>query len=218
MLPKKSAASAYPVFLVRHGETESNLMKRYAGRGSEPLTKRGRQQASRVAQELHRITPTIVYSSRIARARETAEIIAAHHGVSSQPDGRLDELLMGPWEGLSESEVVRLYPREWELWCRDPHELSLLGRETLQDVADRMMLMVIEASLAGPSILVTHVAPIRVVTLTLLGLSLRAYKRLNVPNASCIRIDIAAATALRYPSGLCVRSEVCGPDSELAIA
>ena len=208
----------HPVFLVRHGETESNLLKRYAGRGLELLTRRGRMQARRIARHLQTEAPPAIYSSRIPRARETAELIGRRHDVHVRTDERLDELLMGPWEGLLESEVASLYPLEWDLWCRRPHELSLPGRESLSDVEIRVMSMVLEASNQAPSILVTHVAPIRVATLSVLGLPLRYYKRVNVPNAACVRLDVANGTAHRYPSGACIRSELADRDGKLAIA
>src|SRR5438270_3171179 len=218
MLPAKTIGTTAPVFLVRHGETESNLMKRYAGRGDEVLTRRGRLQAERIARELLKHAPSLILSSRIARARETADRIAKRCGAAVQPDARLDELLMGPWEGLTESEVASRYPREWELWCRRPHELSLPGRETLVDIQRRVMSIVEEASFGGPRVLVTHVAAIRVATLSVLGLPLGYYKRVDVPNACCIRLELITGAATRYPNGACLRNELLGRDETLAIA
>ena len=208
----------HPVFLVRHGETESNLLCRYAGRSPESLTSRGRSQAERIAEELLRIEPTAIYSSRIARGAETAAIIAERHQMSWRLDERLDELLMGPWEGMFESEVAARYPQEWAQWCTKPDELFLTGRETLIEVRDRIMSIVSECAQVGPTILVTHVAPIRVAVLTTLGLCLREYRRLRVPNASCVRLALASGAATRFPSGQCVRSELYPQSDELAIA
>lgn len=218
MQPARAAEPRYPVYLVRHGETESNLLKRYAGRSSESLTPHGRFQAQRIARLLCAEAPCAIYSSRIVRALETAKLIATHHELIVQADARLDELLMGPWEGLSESEVASRYPGDWELWSRQPHELKLPGRETLTDVAERVMSIAREVSVAGPTILVTHVAAIRVATLSVLELPLAYYKRVEVPNASCIRLDLHRRACLRFPGGDCVRSEVAGRDGELAIA
>lgn len=209
---------SYPVYLVRHGETESNLLKRYAGRGAEPLTSRGRHQAMRISRVLRRERPCTVYSSRIERARETAALIASSQGQPVRTDARLDELLMGAWEGLTESEITNLYPHEWDLWCRRPHQLDLPGRETLRDVEHRIMSVVLEAARSGPSILVTHVAPIRVATLAVLALPLSLYKRVDVPNATCVRLDLTRGAAVRYPTGASIRSEVVGDQGELAIA
>jgi broad specificity phosphatase PhoE len=213
-----SVERRHAVFLVRHGETDSNLLKRYAGRSSESLTQTGRQQARSVARVLGSVMPCAIYASRIARALETARLIASSQDLVVHADARLDELLMGPWEGLTESEIAKVYPSDWDIWSRRPHELRVPGRETLKDIEMRVMSIVDEASAVGPSILVTHVAPMRVAALSTLGLSLSFYKRVAVPNASCIQLDLERGTAVRYPSGICLRAEAAGSDGELAIA
>ena len=66
------------LFLVRHGQSEFNLLGEEAGSDS-PLTDLGRQQAERVGAWLVKRGPfDAMYSSPLQRARQTAEIIGRH--------------------------------------------------------------------------------------------------------------------------------------------
>lgn len=217
-MPVTRQSLSHPTYLVRHGETESNRLKRYAGRGGEPLTERGRTQATRIADELSAAGATQVLTSRIARAVETAEIIGRRLGLRVRGEPRLDEIAMGPWEGKLESEIERDWADEWRLWHMRPHELRLPGRETLDEVAARVMSLIHETARQGPSILVTHVAPIRVAALTVLGAPLREYKRLHVDNGSCIRVDVDEGEVVRLPEGRCIRIEPGRRSDEFAVA
>ena len=64
-------------YFVRHGETESNLHGLVAGSIDVPLTERGRMQALAAANALKPAGVTAIYSSALARARDTADPIAA---------------------------------------------------------------------------------------------------------------------------------------------
>src|SRR5258705_10193610 len=68
---------ATPVYVVRHGQTASNLRRRYAGREPEPLTPEGRGESSRMALGLCDAGLSAIWTSRIARARETAAILSS---------------------------------------------------------------------------------------------------------------------------------------------
>lgn len=46
---------------------------------------------------------------------------------------------MGPWEGLSETDIEKRYPDEWNIWNRRLAELKLAGRETLDDLLERVL-------------------------------------------------------------------------------
>jgi broad specificity phosphatase PhoE len=186
-----------PVYLVRHGEIESNRIGRYAGRSAEGLTTHGIAQTAELARVLSDFGIQGIRSSSVRRAWQTAMLIGEHMGLVVRKDERLDEMRLGPSEGLLESEVARDFPDPHKLWLTRPHELQLEGRETLCDVQRRISAAVFDASNEGRYLLVTHVAPIRVAILTAQGRSLQNYKRVDVPNGACFRIDVAAATVER---------------------
>ncbi|GIX48006.1 MAG: phosphoglycerate mutase [Candidatus Tectimicrobiota bacterium] len=85
--------------LVRHGETEYNAKGIFQGYTAVPLSARGERQAARVAERLRRLRPQVLYSSDIARARQTAAIIGAHLGLPVRLCPGLREWHVGRWAG-----------------------------------------------------------------------------------------------------------------------
>lgn len=102
------------LLLVRHGETDWNVARRWQGHSDTPLNDAGREQARRLAGELDPVD--VVYSSDLARARETAEILAARLGVEVRPDERLRERGFGAWEGLTMAEIEERFLEEHRAW------------------------------------------------------------------------------------------------------
>jgi probable phosphoglycerate mutase len=104
------------ILLVRHGETEWNLERRFQGRFDSPLTERGVAQAHAIGRLLAGLpeaasAPTIIASPQ-GRARRTAEIIRAELGSVNAVglDERLREHSLGAWDGLTYREVEARCP------------------------------------------------------------------------------------------------------------
>jgi broad specificity phosphatase PhoE len=183
------------ILIARHGETRSNRECRYAGWSDEPLVPKGRAQARRLAAELRGAGVERIRTSQIRRARQTADLIATDLGVPVLEDERLNELRMGPWEGLSEAEISLQFPRDYETWCRRPHELRLPGRETLDDLAGRIRPALIDSVGSGRrELLITHVAVVRLALLMAEGRPFAHYKSITVPNC---RLSKVAASWVR---------------------
>jgi probable phosphoglycerate mutase len=200
---------AHPVFLARHGETESNRAGRYAGRNSEPLTRRGRSQLLRLAEQLNGLGIRQIWSSSVWRALESATLLGDRLRIPITIDQRLDEMRLGPWEGHTEAEVARDFPDEHALWLTHPDQVRIEGRETLAQVAARVMGAVADARATHlPTLLMTHVAPIRVAVLSTVGCPLGAYKRLAVTNAACVRLECVTQQADWVPQGASLRAEI----------
>src|SRR5215472_9333559 len=103
------------VYLVRHGETEWNLVRRYQGWGDSPLTERGLAQAEavgRVLAEISAATTAQIISSPLGRARRTAEIIGSALGNRAPIllEERLKEISIGAWDGLLRDEIEAIEP------------------------------------------------------------------------------------------------------------
>ena len=92
------------ILLVRHGETDWNHDGRWQGHSNTPLNARGREQAQEIANDLTEQID-VVYSSDLARARETADIVAGRLRLDVRLDPRLRERSFGSWEGLSGPEI-----------------------------------------------------------------------------------------------------------------
>ncbi len=182
------------LILVRHGEIDANVRKVYAGRSDDPLNETGRSQALAAAQELCGRNIRALYCSPLRRTTETATIIGRHISCTPKAVEPFNELLMGPWEGLSEAEVAERYPNEFAIWSVRPAELRIPGRETLLELQQRVLAGVqeIQHELSDTSCIgvVTHVAVIRVLLLWAEGRNLNDYKQVCVPNATPIEIKL----------------------------
>lgn len=102
------------LILVRHGETDWNAQHRWQGHSDTELNDAGREQARLLAGVLEQVDA--LYSSDLARARETAEILAGTVGLEIRFDRRLRERGFGAWEGLTTDEIESSFPHEQERW------------------------------------------------------------------------------------------------------
>jgi broad specificity phosphatase PhoE len=96
------------LLLVRHGETDWNAEGRLQGHTDRPLNDHGRTQAKVLAEELAAQEIAAIYSSDLARARETAEIVADRLQLPIVVDADLREKNWGSWEGLTPGERERI--------------------------------------------------------------------------------------------------------------
>jgi 2,3-bisphosphoglycerate-dependent phosphoglycerate mutase len=62
------------IYVVRHGESETNLQKRWTGWMDVQLTDKGREDARKAGEFLKGITFDKIYTSDLTRAIETAKI------------------------------------------------------------------------------------------------------------------------------------------------
>ena len=98
------------ILLARHGETDWNRENRWQGWADPPLNDAGRAQARALAEQLQETPFDAVYSSDLRRAHETAEIVAAPHGVPVISDPGLREIDVGSWSGLTHAEIEEHFP------------------------------------------------------------------------------------------------------------
>ena len=78
-MSKNSGSSNICIYLVRHGETEWNKIRRFQGRSDLPLNREGRNQVNALALALKNKPFTAIYSSPLLRAVETARLIKIYH-------------------------------------------------------------------------------------------------------------------------------------------
>ena len=155
------------------------------------MTPRGRHQAIEVAKRLGFFEIDHVYTSPLKRAFQTADIIGGFLKRTPIPEESFKELRLGIWEGLTEEELGRRFPAEWKIWNTRPAEFILDGRETLNELLERVLAGIekVRSQVANSSILiVTHVAVIRVLLLHAQKMDLNLYKTIDVPNGEIFEI------------------------------
>ncbi|MEK6620673.1 MAG: histidine phosphatase family protein, partial [Chloroflexota bacterium] len=119
------------LYLVRHGESEANAARRFAGQIDSPLTERGRAQAETVAEALREVRFDRVIASDLSRARDTAQAIARRQGLVLETFRELREIDMGQAAG-KQFEDARQHP-DWT-----PHGfVQWPGGESLEDALAR---------------------------------------------------------------------------------
>ena len=108
------------VLIIRHGESEWNVERRWQGWLDAPLTAKGLEQAAVRGRVLARdgFKPRALYSSDLGRATRTAAIVAAHLEVPTLPDRGFRERHGGEWEGRTAGEIDAGWPGLRERWRR----------------------------------------------------------------------------------------------------
>ena len=107
------------LILVRHGETEWNVQRRYQGQSDVPLSEIGNRQAESIAGRLAGQEIDAIYASDLKRAWQTAQVIAAQNGLDVISEPRLRELKFGILEGLTFEEAEEKYPEMITAWLDD---------------------------------------------------------------------------------------------------
>lgn len=93
------------IYVVRHGQTDWNLLEKLQGRTDIELNKTGIEQAKQAKENLAGIDFDLVISSPLKRTRKTAEIINSNRNVPLIFDARLMERGFGDVEGTSPSKT-----------------------------------------------------------------------------------------------------------------
>lgn len=180
------------VYLVRHGETEWNVLHRIQGQSDSALTAKGERQAEQVAKRVRTLGITHIINSDLGRTRRTAEIIATRCGCTTTIDTRLRELNMG----VLETRDISTLTDEEEGWRRQlingTKDGRIPGGESMTEMATRMH-SALNSCLALPEgstpLLVSHGIALGCLISTVLGLPAFAERRLRLRNCSISRMD-----------------------------
>jgi ribonuclease H / adenosylcobalamin/alpha-ribazole phosphatase len=154
-------------YLVRHGESEANAARHFAGRTDSPLTARGREQAETVAKALAKIPFDRIVSSPLSRCRDTALVIARRHQLPVDLEPDLVEIDVGDRTGTPFDEARGL--PEWS----DDGFVAWPRGETLDQVLSRAHRVItrIAGENAGQHVLVVgHGGVTRILMSEFLGL------------------------------------------------
>ncbi|MBV8965516.1 MAG: bifunctional RNase H/acid phosphatase [Mycobacteriaceae bacterium] len=185
------------ILLLRHGQTELSVQRRYSGRGNPALTGLGRRQAEAAADYIARRGGiAAVITSPLQRAYDTAAAVAKALKVDVTVDDDLIETDFGAWEGLTFAEAAERDPELHPNWLRD-NSVSPPGGESFASVQERVRRVCdrIIAEYGGATVLVvSHVTPIK----TILQLALDAGPSILYR----LHLDLASLSIAEfYPDG-----------------
>jgi ribonuclease H / adenosylcobalamin/alpha-ribazole phosphatase len=200
--PRWTGATGTPTrfLLLRHGQTELSVERRYSGRGDVALTPLGERQAKAAGQRIA-VTAgvdaeTPIVSSPLGRARQTAAAVAeATGGTVTVLDG-LTETDFGAWERLTFAEAAARDADLHARWLAD-HTLPAPDGESFDQVHRRVRRVrdaLIAEHGASTVVVVSHVTPIK----SLLRMGLDAGPSLLYR----LHLDLASLSVVEfYPDG-----------------
>jgi broad specificity phosphatase PhoE/ribonuclease HI len=159
-----SRGAATRLLLLRHGQTELSVERRYSGRGNPALTELGWRQADAAARYLaQRGGIAAVFTSPLQRSYDTAAVAAKALGLDVTVDDDLVETDFGAWEGLTFAEAAQRDPELHRRWLRDTGTTPP-GGESFDDVHQRVCRArdrIIAAHGGTTVLVVSHVTPIK---------------------------------------------------------
>lgn len=127
------------IYLVRHGETNFNKVKKFQGWDDIPLNENGINLAQKTAVELKNIHFDAAFSSPLQRAHLTAEIILKNRNIQIQTDNRLIEINLGKSEGDSHEEAKNnVHHPLHNFLCDSGNYNPMDGSESFDDVKKRV--------------------------------------------------------------------------------
>jgi broad specificity phosphatase PhoE len=125
------------IYLFRHGEVVLAETRRFIGHLDVPLSPLGERQSGEQAARLASVKLAALYTSDLARARRTGEIIGAPHGLVPTLVPALREMAMGRWEGLTAAEIQRAEPVLFAQWMANVGEFPFPDGESVADLEAR---------------------------------------------------------------------------------
>jgi broad specificity phosphatase PhoE len=179
--------------LMRHGETSWNRQGRVMGCHPVELDSHGREQVARLVDFVRAVKPTIIVTSPLVRARQSAEIIAdGLGGVPIREDPRIAEVQYGRWEGMTYEDLI--VDEDYLRYREEPILSSTPGGESIVEVQARGVEAVMRTLEENPGqrvLFVSHGDIIRTILCHFLATELRHFRRIRVDNAALSAVQVA---------------------------
>jgi broad specificity phosphatase PhoE len=159
----------------RHGETDHNASGIWQGQLDTALSEKGRAQAQNAAAVLAAYDPSVIVSSDLQRAADTARTLAARAGLEVRYDERLREIHAGQWQGMTAGDVAERFPEDQAALAAGEDIRRGVDGESLGEVGKRTRAAVddVLADLAPGkcAVITTHGVSGRAIVASLVGLS-----------------------------------------------
>ena len=178
--PRKNT-EMWAVYLMCHGDSRQDGVRRYIGQTDLPLNEKGIEQARYWQQQLCSVPFYRVYCSDLARSLETARIITHDREIQVCSLPELREIRLGAWEGLSVPEVHQRFPGEYEKRGEDFSDYRPRNGESFSDLSRRVVPIFerIASEMEGNMLIVGHAGVNRTILCHVLGMPLENLFRLE---------------------------------------
>ena len=122
------------IYLVRHSESEANVLRSFAGRTDVDISIKGKKQLECLSEAFKNIKLDRVYTSSLIRAYKTAEAVNKYSGAEMTVDDRFIEMDMGDLDG---KPVDNMTDEQKYNWNNQIHLFKATNSETMYDVYER---------------------------------------------------------------------------------
>ena len=183
--------------LVRHAVTEQTGPLLSGRTPGIDLSEKGVGQADATAQRLAKLPVAAIYASPIERTTQTAQQIAAHHGLEVQPLAGVIEADYGDWTGGKIAELAKT--DEWKVVQVAPSRARFPNGETIREMQARTVGTLDDLVVKHPHetvVVVSHADPIKSAIAHYTGMHLDLFQRLHVSPASVTVLDFHPYGAL----------------------
>jgi broad specificity phosphatase PhoE len=180
------------ILLARHGETDWNRDGRWQGHTERPLNDAGQAQARALGSRLAGMGIDLLYSSDLARARQTAGAVEHATGLEAIVDRDLREVDVGQWAGCTREQARERDPAWYREWVEGAVE-GYPGGETYLELhrrSVRAFLRILEAADGRTAVVVCHGGNVRAIVSEVVGLGAdQRWRVAAVANCSLTAIE-----------------------------
>lgn len=181
------------LFLIRHATTDLNISERYQGKTNLSLSTEGVLQAKHLKEYLNAFPIDVIITSSSKRAKETSKILSGEKGITIKEQAGLNEIDFGAWEGLTNKEIKRNYPKELSNWNKNPLVNEIPGGDSMKAVLERIVLVykaIIKEYKGKTVALVCHGGSLNILLCYLFHISIKATWQFRLSPASLTEILI----------------------------
>ena len=182
------------IYLIRHGETDYHVQGRALGRIDASLNELGEKQAGLAAEALKDKGVAAIYSSPLARCRQTAAPLEAETGLELAVVEGFQEIDLGEWDGLRFAEIYKTGGDTFAKWMTEPADVRIPGGEMLCEVNERVLAAALEVlgrHQKSDSIAVfSHGGPLRLLLCAAMGLDMNRIFRME--------LDLCSISAIKF--------------------
>jgi broad specificity phosphatase PhoE len=169
-----ATTGARRLIIWRHGETDQNAGGVWQGQLDTALSDRGREQARTAALALAAYIPSVIVSSDLQRAADTARALASRLDLPVRFDKRLREINAGQWQGMTAGDVAEQFPEEQAALAAGEDIQRGIDGESLSQVAERTRAAVdnllVDLTPGQCAVIATHGVSGRAVVASMVGM------------------------------------------------
>ena len=185
---------------IRHTLTDYNLVGSkgvFCGNSDPPLNAKGISEAQEISEIINSFPFDKVYSSKLKRAYQTAEIVVGGKNIAINKTEMLNEISYGYWEGLSKIQIMKKFPDEYKQFNSDPFNYYPPNGESPKSCLRRIINWIEPIKGNDSTILVfTHKTILRLFFCHILDIPLSYYR--NIFDIKIASISVLYYTKTQY--------------------